>query len=441
VDPQKPPFKKFLWLGLLLLVITGGLFFIIQNNDNSSEEKEKGITKDTTKSSGHLDPTVGLGLPKCPVDLSGLLAHQFMNPGDLDAIIPLGSLGPPSHTFPVDHIYFTSKNKLNARVPLYFPADSTVFEVMEETRTNYATGAYLEYSAMVSFAPCEGVDIMVGIISELPPELKSLIANDTGDCKETLKEKENGGKLASACRHAVNKKVKSGDLMGYELNVSESERNNSGGTIHPDEVKDIEIWAHNYNITPRTDIDLAWYDFATLPYSICMFDMYQGALQQSYLDKFGTFTVDDPPVFVPRTIEPICGSIVQTIAGTAQGDWFYGEKGQVDNAGNLSLVHDNYNPAIGAISIGGTLQYPTVIHFAPKYNGTINRDFSEVIADGNIYCYHTEGQVDPKDPKKIIKATDKILLQLNDDHHLTIELQPGTCGTGEAFKKSYMYQR
>lgn len=433
-------FKKFWWLGVIILLIAGGIFFFNQNNDNN-QEKEKENAKNTTSFGWANDPTVGLGLSKCPDNLAGLLTYQLMNPDDLDALVPLGNLGPPSHTLPVDHNYFASKDKPNARVPIYFPADGTVFEVMEETRTNNITGEYLEYSALISFAPCEGVDIVVGIISELSPELKSLIEGDKGDCKETLKEKENGGKLASACRHKVSRKVKAGDLMGYELNVGESEINASGGKISADEVKDIEIWAHNYYVPLPKDVDLDWYNFSTLPYSFCFFDMYQGALRQSFLDKFGKLNNDYPPKLVPRTIEPICGSIIQNVAGTAQGDWFLGEKGKVDNAGHLSLVHDNYNPAIGAISIGGTLQYPAVINFPPTHFGTTNREFSEVKADGQIYCYQTEGQADPKDPKRLIPATNKFLLQLNDAHHLQIERQDGTCGTDEAFQKPYTYQR
>jgi len=431
--------KRFWWIGLIviILIIFGVVFIVVKNKEKNKFDDKKFQNQPMFE---NYDPTINLGLEKCPANLSGLFTYPFMNPDDLEAIDPLGGVNPPMHTQPVDHIYFTTKNSLNARVPIYMPADGTLFEVMEEVRTNTTTGAFLESSAEVNFAPCQGVDVSIAIISELSPDIKALIKDGQGQCEELEKGKRGEEVMTRACHYQVDKQLKAGDLIGYELNVSESERLASRGRILPEEVKDIEIWARNYSLTPSQDVDIAWYDYSTLPYSFCFFDMYQGEMQKKYLDKFGAFDAAGYTGFKQRTAPPICGSILQNIVGTAQGDWFYGEKGKTRSDGYLSLVPNNFDPSVGVISIGGTIRQPEVINFLSNHSSTLNRDFSELKADGNIYCY----KGDKDDALRNIKdgpATEKILINLVDDHHLKIESQSGACGANETFKNPFIYQR
>jgi hypothetical protein len=431
--------KRFWWLGLIviILIIFGVVFVVVKNKEKNKFDDKKFQNQPMFE---NYDPTINLGLAKCPANLSGLFTYFFINPDNLEAIDPLGGVNPPMHTQPVDHIYFTTKNSLNARVPIYMPADGILFEVVEEVRTNTTTGAFLESSSEVTFAPCQGVDVSIAIISELGPDIKALIKDGQGQCEELEKGKQGEEVVSRMCRYQVDKQLKAGDLLGYELNVSESERLASNGRILPEEVKDVEIWAHNYSITPSRDVDIAWYDFPSLPYSFCFFDMYQGEMQKKYLDKFGAFNSAGYDGFKQRIAPPVCGSILQNIVGTVQGDWFYGEKGKVSSDGYLSLVPNNFDPSIGDISIGGTIRQPEVINFLSTHSGTLNRELSEVKTDNNIYCYQADAdsKINSNTKREI---TEKILLNLVDDHHLKIENQPGACGAGETFKNPFIYQR
>jgi hypothetical protein len=54
-----------------------------------------------------------------------------------------------------------------------------------------------------------------------------------------------------------------------------------------------------------------------------------------------------------RTIAPLCGQIMQDVAGSAQGRWFHGSS--TLEAEDLSLVHDNANPTLAVFSVGNTV--------------------------------------------------------------------------------------
>jgi len=47
---------------------------------------------------------------------------------------------------------------------------------------------------------------------------------------------------------------------------------------------------------------------------VCPFDLFVGSLRDSFLTRFG-----GPGG--PRTIAPVCGTVMQDQAGTAQGNW------------------------------------------------------------------------------------------------------------------------
>ena len=74
--------------------------------------------------------------------------------------------------------------------------------------------------------------------------------------------------------------------------------------------------------------------------------------------------------------------------------------------------------------------------FIPKISGKINREFSQVKPDGNIYCYQAAdvGKVNEPIP------TGKILVQLTSDRQLKIEHQSSECGN-DAFVNPAMYNR
>ena len=81
---------------------------------------------------------------------------------------------------------------------------------------------------------------------------------------------------------------------------------------------------------------------------------------------------------------------MQDVPGTAQGIWFSSEVGHTGTEDpHLALVHSNTRPDWAAMSVGNSIQSLNsgVYRFLPKNQGLLNRDFSEITPDGQIYGF------------------------------------------------------
>ena len=128
-----------------------------------------------------------------------------------------------------------------------------------------------------------------------------------------------------------------------------------------------------------------------------------------------------------------CGFVIQDLPGAAQGNWYFFGTGNYPDTfpqdPHLALVHDNIHPSLGAFSVGTSVPglRTGVYHFKPQTSGRVNLDFSQVTADGNVYCYdslnHYWGEP--------ISPAHSILLQLTSETTLRIEKRDAAeCGTG-----------
>jgi hypothetical protein len=167
----------------------------------------------------------------------------------------------------------------------------------------------------------------------------------------------------------------------------------------------------------------------------------------------GTFSngsyVPGTGTYVARSTTPLCGTIVQDIPGTAQGDWYASGSPNTQDASytyeseQMALVHDSvyWSTAVFSVGISDPL-YPLLpsgggqtykAFFMPKTNadGTFkvdasstNIDFSLVTNNGYIYCYDTLSTSNPTfAPYYNILSGYIILLQLIDANDLRIEAQ------------------
>lgn len=371
----------------------------------------------------------------CPANLSGIFTAPIMNIEYMEALTPLGNVVPPGHTLPVDHIYFHSypMNGSDQRVPIYSPADGTIVQIMTET-TYAETGK--EDSYAIEIVICRGVSIEIAGYRDLAPEIKNIMNNDNGDCKDNNKFYDDYLHNITSCNYRTNYQIKAGTLTGW-----------AGNTNFDD---NIEIWAFNYNSYTVPNLDYGWYSpDDSYPHSFCFFDLYSGQMKEQYYSKFGTLgdvsktedkeqRIKNAINFTPRTIEPRCGAIMQDVQGTVQGNWFYGSKSESsDCTKTMALIHNNFDPTIGSISVGGTISDFGVILFKPLHSGLINREFSEVRADGNVYCYTNYRDIDM--PRKGLDG--KLLVSLVNDHELQIEHQDGTCNSSESFVNQFTYHR
>src|SRR3970040_2857741 len=83
---------------------------------------------------------------------------------------------------------------------------------------------------------------------------------------------------------------------------------------------------------------------------------------------------------------------MQDLPPTAQGNWFFPGiylRDAPDVSPLLSLAHDYVDPSQPLFSIGSSIQGVNagLYTFRIESQGLVNRDFSEVRADGQTYCY------------------------------------------------------
>lgn len=375
-------------------------------------------------------------IDKCPEDLTGLVTYQIMDKGAIKGLVPLGNSNPPGHTFPVDHIYF--KGDAGTKYNVYASGDGVITDVVVNTAiTNTDEEVSQGFTVTIKF--CDTVALVNAIPGE-PSKVITDVTNTlgTGQCK-TFPAKHEGKKTETQCSYNVSIKVKADDIIGT-----------TDGVEFP------EIWALDYNRDSEDFVDWERYNSPYYEYAFCFFDMYPQELKDYYYQFFGSYEIVKDKSFIesnkevysqefiPRTIEPKCGKVMQNIAGTAKGDWF-GE-GRIDtdqstvNIYDLALIENNLNPLFERIVIGGTItDQASLLPFLPQHSGTINRAFEEVTADGKTYCY--ELRRDELGNQDVRWVEGKIVLQLVDEQNLLIEWQDGECSGGELLIAPHKYDR
>jgi len=155
------------------------------------------------------------------------------------------------------------------------------------------------------------------------------------------------------------------------------------------------------------------------PHIQCPLEYYDDAVKSQFYSKIG------------RTAEPRCGETMLDIMGTLQGNWYTEGGTSITHTGwkgQLAFVFNNQNPSRQIISVGGVISEPVKWEFTPTSTGNANRRFSDVTADGNIYCF------DQDQPGRII-------VHLANDTQLEIETQSGSCSGSYAFVNPTVYDR
>lgn len=389
---------------LLVLVVGGGLVLASRDKPN------RPFTAIDHTSPGSPSPSVGtqtwkdLGgvqatLPSC--SSGALYSASPIALDQLDYILPLGTFTP----LPSDHMYFliahesaTAPNSPTQTVNVFAPGNITVFQVGRQVKTT--NGEIVKTDYYMYFAPCREVRGGFAHLTSLTGRLAA-ITFDNCDQPYSIGD----GSLYVHCTANVNIPVPAGEQIGT-----------AGGAMSFGLDFDSDDWRlpTPYVANPQHQYDLR---------ASCALDYYQGDLAQSLRGVlghgYGTHLAQG------------CGTVFQDKAGTLQGNWFNGTAAQTNGniAKMLALAHENYDPRIGAISIGGTIAPRTEWRFDPTHAGTVNREFSEVTPGDSIYCYQSAGM------------PGRILIQLVTDTTITIEHQAGSCSGTVAFVNPFAYQR
>ena len=316
----------------------------------------------TTACGDHTGPSqVPKGLANCGG--TPMLTVSPVNIGDIRDLTPLGNLNPPAHTLPTDHLYFYATfTGTRVPIPVLSPGDVVVSEVSRRTRLSGAPSV-IEYSMV--FFPCADLNLYFGNVV-LTTELEARIGA-FGQCQQSSA----GGSTYESCTKRLNLKLTAGSLIG---------------TMGGDNGNTIDFGGYDRRVPQLPFINPARSYGTGTEFghnrTICPIDYFVASVVSALRTKFGNDRLR-------RTMEPLCGTIMQDLPNTAQGRWFFNETMQDDP--HLALVHDNIDPRVAVISVGNSIpSLPTRYWgFTPAASGRVNADFPRVTADGLRYCYQT----------------------------------------------------
>ena len=308
----------------------------------------------------------------------------------ISEITPLGNLGPPGHTFPTEHVFFhiTAGGTTTQTIPLYSPANVYVSLITINNGATQDPGDYTIY-----FALCKDVIGYFNHVKEISAELQQVVADS--ECSFQ------GETQSTRCNIETLHTIQSGSQVGQ---VGRLQGNFDFGLI--DLRKTLAFVNPNRYGTRSLHIQ-------------CPFDYYDSSMKQQFYD------------LLART-DGSCGRVAQDVPGTLKGNWFYGDARAdigTDWDKYLAFVEDNGDPTQSVISIGGTFTNAGKLEFTPQTSGLVNREFSQVTADGNVYCYESQS------------FSGRIIVQLVSSNELKIENQSSSCSGNYLFTNATNYKR
>ena len=332
-----------------------------------------------------LDDDDSDSLPECnkrlftvtPVDLN-----------EVYEISPLGNLGPPAHTLPTEHMYFhiSAGGSSTKRIPLRAPGDIFILEVIEDkSRGDFS----------IRFALCDEVYGYYNHVKGLSSDLRSVL-----EAVECTVFTHSGG---DSCSKSIFHKVDAGKVLGE---VGDLQGNFDFGAFDFRTILDYANPSRYGEVGQTRSLHI-----------VCPIELYDDETKRILYDK------------VARSGGQECGVVMQDLPGTLQGNWFHGDvKSYTDWTLHLAFVHDNEDPSKSVISIGGFFTNAGKWEFEAENSGLIDREFSDVRSDGNIYCYD-------------LGQSGRLLVLMTSDTELRIESQSGICSGSVSFDEPSTYER
>lgn len=278
----------------------------------------------------------------------------------IGGVDPLGHVQPTGHTFPSDHIYFYTSTTTAFTPPVYAPGNIHITEV-DSSRYLSASPVFTDYG--VTFYACQNVRAFYGHVRTLNSSLAAQVAQYPQSCYTY----STGGTTIERCSAYTNITMNSGEQIGSLV---------TSGSL--------DFGASDYRITPLGFVSPSRHG-TYQRYMVCPVDYFTPGPRASMEAKLGRFDGGHM-----RVTAPICGTIDADVAGTAKGYWY--KPGSPDNPEDphLSLIDNNVYAPQQTISVGNSLPNGGGLWyiFTPTSGaGQVNRQLSEVTADGNTYCY------------------------------------------------------
>ncbi len=338
------------------------------------------------------------GLPTCPA--GAIYDSAPTDLSTLGGIEPLGHVAPPPHTFPSDHIYLYGSTTTAVLHPAYAPA---MIHVTDIASTEYLSASPVFTDYAIYFYACSEVKSYYGHIKTLSPAVQSQLASAAQNCFTYT----TGGSSYRRCDTQLDIVVRSGELIGY---------GSTSGAF--------DFGTYDYRIPAPSFAAPARHAQTDSFYTVCPLDYFTAGPKAAMEALVGRFDGG-----YHRTVAPICGQYNHDVAGSARGFWYHPGSPNVPEDPHLSLIIDNVYAPKETISIGTSLPNQTSVFytFIPSNSGLVDRELSQVVSDGNIYCYDTF--YDPLG--QLVGGGHIFILQMTSPTTLRFESQPpASCGSG-----------
>lgn len=297
-------------------------------------------------------------------------------------------MNPPDHTFPTDHIYFHITRREGADRPdiatLYSPGELTITRV---GASEHIEAGFTDYNIFLK--PCDDVTVMFYHVSSLSED----IFGDTSFSADWTLNSEytTGGETYRLWSKEYNIKVMAGDVLGtaggnpgqWALDLGVYDQRH-----HPEKVANPDRWSQNRYL--HTVCPLSFFEEGPV------LDQLWKLVQRDEMEG------DSTP----------CGSVLQDVPGTAQGCWFLsGVNETYPEDLHLALVRSNIHPSHAVLSVGNSIPNldSKTYEFLPRDSGLLNRDFQDIVPDGQIYGFDVN------------QSGGTIILQMADAETLWIE--------------------
>jgi hypothetical protein len=304
-------------------------------------------------------------------------SHSPIAVEKLRNIVPLGNLNPPGHAFPTDHTYWDifvteevdGEGIAEEVVDVVAPADIWIPLI---TSMEYEDDDnYFDYT--VVFSPCRGVFGNFIHLDQVTEEIEEGYKKGLGFCVPTSP----GGRNIKLCLKLTGLTLKAGDKIG----TIGSHANSTGIDFGMTDKRAILPYISKQNQRHN------WVH----TYSVCPLEYFPEDIKGQLYSLVGDSRKK-------REVAPLCGMVHQDVKGTAQGNWYFNgtDQGDTKEENGVALVHDNIDPTVPVFSTGFKLAEIGIepkVYFVDdvKSDGFVNRDFSEVVADENVYCYELYG--------------------------------------------------
>lgn len=284
--------------------------------------------------------------------------------GSIAAATPVGNMSPPFHIIPTDHAGFYLRGTgitLSAPTSLHVTTVRSIHYLASPSRAGQSDFAI--YADV-----CEGYQLAMGHIQTVVPNIQSRVGTNCqtySSSSETIQSCDSG---------PVNISFSPGDMIGTVGGAS------AGGF-------DFGLYQSSHQ---NVFVNPSRYSQPTLS-AVCPYDPFTPMLR-SQIDAL----MGEPGR--PASGEaPLCGTMSVDVAGTARGVWVL-QSNPVSQAGDessfVSLTPHPLQPqSAQTFSFGPStlLDFDTgLARYPVATSGRVNRNFRDVSADGQIYCYASD---------------------------------------------------